>query len=97
LLLASGEGDPSFADEGGISHGETGDFRSYTGGIGGLEDCFVLTFFHAEGNVFAQRFAEEIRILRNKTDRTAQGSQRPFLNRSAVDQQVAARRFPQPG
>src|SRR5690242_1739215 len=94
LLLPAGKGDSSFANQGGISQRETGNFGGNAGGLSSLEDSFIRAVFHAKSNVFAQGLAEEIGVLRHKADGATQAYQRPFLNRAAIDQQAAARRFP---
>src|SRR6266702_866362 len=97
LLLASGKSDSSFPDQGGVSHGEAGDLGGYAGCFGGLKDSLIGTVFRTESDVLPQRFAEKISVLRHKTDGAAQGGERPFLDGAPVDQQAAARRFPESG
>ena len=50
---------------------------------------------HAEGDVFAHGFAEQIGILRHEADRAAQLGKRPIADGASVDQQRAWRRLPE--
>ena len=97
LLLSAGKRDSSFADHGGISHREAGDFRGDAGRFGGFEHIVIGEIFCTESDVLPQRLAEEIRILRNEADGAAQARERPFPDGLAIDQERAWRCFPQPG
>ena len=62
-------------------------FAGNAGDFGGLEDVpHPATFVHAEGDVFAHRFAEQKSVLRHVADRAAQFRQRIVANRAPIDE-----------
>src|SRR5256885_1361343 len=60
----------------------------------GLANARVIHFRKPETDIAADRFAEKIRILRHKTDRSAQRRKRPLAQWFAVQQHSAVWRFP---
>src|SRR5580704_4053244 len=84
LFLASGEGNSPLPDQSLVSHGEARNFGSDAGGVGSFVDRFFGALFHAESDVLPKGLAEEIRILGDEADGTAQAGERPFPNRAAV-------------
>ena len=91
LLLASGEGKPALADHGLVLLGKALDILRNAGDLGGALHLFVGCVFYAEGNVFADRCAEQEGFLGNESDLAAQGFQRILADRASVDQHRSGR------
>ena len=96
LLLAAGERDAALADHGVEFGGELIDFSGDAGDLGGIVNLLVGGVIDAEGEVFAQGLAEQESVLRHVTHRPPQRFERPFPNRTAIDQQRSRRRVPEP-
>ena len=57
-------------------------------------DLRQLKFLKTKGDIFADGFAEEIGVLRNKADRAPQGFKRPLVDGMAVNQNFSLGSFP---
>src|SRR5437667_4060761 len=97
LLLSSGERDAAFANRSFVAGGEilnvtmqTGDFRTFA-------DALRMVIGQAESDIPANRFAEQISVLRHVPDGAAKRFQGPMLNGVAVNQHGSFPRLPEPG
>ena len=68
LLLSAGERDAALADNGFVFMGEALDVGIEAGDFGGLANLVEIVVGQAEGDVAADGFAEEIRVLRDVSD-----------------------------
>src|SRR6266705_2104546 len=68
---------------------QTGDFRSFAGAL-------RIVIGQAESDIPANRFAEQISVLRHVADGAAKRFQGPTLNGLAVNQHGSFRRLPEP-
>src|ERR1700748_458386 len=97
LFLAAGESDAAFTDDGVIFVGEALDVDVDICDFSGGADLIDAVFSEAEGDVAADGFAEEIGVLRDIADGTAEIFERPFAGGVAVDEELAVRGFPETG
>src|SRR2546429_9980254 len=69
---------------------QTGDFRTFA-------DALRMVIGQAESDIPANRFAEQISVLRHVPDGAAKRFQGPMLNGVAVNQHGSFPRLPEPG
>src|SRR5712671_465346 len=94
LLLASGEGDAALANYGFIFVGEAFNVGIEAGDLRGLANLVEIVIREAERDIAANRFAEQVSVLRNVADGTAQSVKRPFTDGTPVDENFAFGCFP---
>src|SRR6266849_6661720 len=95
LLLSTGQGDAAFSDNRFVFMGEALDVGIETGDFGGLTNLIEIVIGKAEGDVAADRFAEEVGVLRDVADGAAQGVERPFADGAAIDEEFVFGSFPE--
>jgi hypothetical protein len=81
LLLSAGERDAALADHGLKALRKLLELLADVRGFGGFEHLFRAGMRRAEGQVFADGFAEEEGLLRNHADVAAQHGQRIIAHR----------------
>ena len=72
LLLAAGKRNAALADHGVEALREALNLARNAGDFSGFETCSSAALVDAEGDIFAQRFAEKKCVLRHVSDRAAQ-------------------------
>ena len=87
--------DSALADHCVEASGETLNFSGDARDLDRFEDVLLGGVFDAEGDVFAQCFAEEKRILRHVSNGPAQCLERILADGATVDQHGSGRSFPQ--
>src|ERR1700690_170242 len=86
LLLAAGQSNPAFADQGPILLGKSLDVLGNVGCLRRGADLFVRRAFLSEGNILTNRVAEQESLLRHKTEIAAQHCDRIFADGNAIDE-----------
>src|SRR5260370_2540438 len=86
LLLAAREGDTALTNYGFIFVGEAFDVRIEAGDLRGLANLVEIVIREDERDIAANGFAEQVSVLRNVADGTAQSVKRPFTDATTVDE-----------
>src|SRR5690242_12517521 len=97
LLLAAGKRDSAFAHHGAVFVRKGFDVPGDTGSFGSITDVLITGVFGAEGDVLANRVAEEEGFLRDEPDVPAQPLDRIFTDGTAVNEQGAGSCVINPG
>src|SRR3989441_10797986 len=85
LFLSARKRDAALPNRGVVTRAEVFDVAMQAGDFSRFARTLGIVFEHAERDITSNRVAEEISILRNKTDRAAERLERPFANGTAVD------------